>query len=319
MILRRRSLVLACTAVAACGWAANASAGSILFVGNSFTFGYGSPVRFYRTDSVTDLNGEGIGGVPALFKSFVTQAGLHYDVYLETHPGIGLDWHLENKRDVLTQWAWDTVVMHGLSTLDAKKPGDPALLISTVRQMAELLRTRNPRVDLRLTETWPRADQTFDSKGAYFGKPLDAMAQDLHQGYSQAAAGVPGTKTLIAGVGDAWMRAIRTGVADGNPYDGVDANKLDLWTYDAYHASSYGYYLEALVVFGTVTGLDPRSLGDKECSGFELGLSQTQVKALEQVAYDQLVDDGTVKAADLPASKPGPPSPPSHCAAPSRA
>ena len=39
---------------------------SILFVGNSFTFGAGSPVRKYHPDQVTDLNGEGIGGVPAL-------------------------------------------------------------------------------------------------------------------------------------------------------------------------------------------------------------------------------------------------------------
>jgi hypothetical protein len=315
MILPRWSFALACAAVI-CGWAHSAAAGSILFIGNSFTFGYGSPVRFYRADSVTDLNAEGIGGVPALFKSFTTQAGLSYDVYLETHPGIGLDWHLENKRDVLTQWGWDTVVMHGLSTLDAKKPGDPALLVSTVKQLSELLRVRNPGVELRLTETWPRADQTYGSKGAYFGKPLDAMAQDLHQAYAAAAAEVPGKKALVASVGDAWMRAIRTGIADSNPFDGIDADKLDLWTYDAYHASTYGYYLEALVVFGTVSGLDPRSLGERECSGFELGLSAAQVKALQQVAYDQLVADGTIKATDAPAaSKPGVPS---RCAAPSR-
>ena len=54
---------------------------SVLFVGNSFTFAAGSPVRFYRADTVTDLNSEGIGGVPALFKSFTQQAGLSYDVF----------------------------------------------------------------------------------------------------------------------------------------------------------------------------------------------------------------------------------------------
>ncbi|MEA3151753.1 MAG: hypothetical protein QOD56_2692, partial [Gammaproteobacteria bacterium] len=43
-------------------------AASILFIGNSFTFAYGSPVRYYRPDSVTDLNRAGQGGVPALFK-----------------------------------------------------------------------------------------------------------------------------------------------------------------------------------------------------------------------------------------------------------
>jgi hypothetical protein len=68
---------------------------SILFVGNSFTFGAGSSVRFYRADTVTDLNNEGIGGVPALFKSFTQQAGLPYDVYLETRGGSGIEFHLE--------------------------------------------------------------------------------------------------------------------------------------------------------------------------------------------------------------------------------
>lgn len=48
---------------------------TILFVGNSFTFGAGSPVRTYRPDLVTDLNGEGIGGVPALFSTFADEAG----------------------------------------------------------------------------------------------------------------------------------------------------------------------------------------------------------------------------------------------------
>ena len=75
------------------------SAGTnILFIGNSFTFAAGSPVRFYRADTVTDLNNEGNGGVPALFKSFTQQAGLDYDVSLETRGGTGLDFHLENKR-----------------------------------------------------------------------------------------------------------------------------------------------------------------------------------------------------------------------------
>ncbi len=30
----------------------------------------------------------------------------------------------------------------------------------------------------------------------------------------------------------AWIRAMHTGVADANPYDGIDAEKLDLWTFD---------------------------------------------------------------------------------------
>lgn len=102
------------------------SGDSVLFIGNSFTFGAGSPVRFYQPDTVTDLNNQGIGGVPALFKSFTEQAGLDYDVYVETQPGSGLEFHLENKLGTIGRRSWDAVVMHGQSTLDFENPGNPA-------------------------------------------------------------------------------------------------------------------------------------------------------------------------------------------------
>ncbi len=299
-----RLSTLAITALLAL--AGPASAGSLLFIGNSFTYAQGSPVHYYRADTVTDLNGQGIGGLPALFKSFATEAGLAYDVYLETEPGVGLDWHLAHRSGVLGQRPWDGVVMHGYSTLDARKPGDPATLVDTVRRMSELLRARNPAVQIRLLATWPRADQTYEPGGAWYGKPLAAMARDVRAGYDQAFAATPGLGAVIP-VGDAWMRAIRTGVADADPYDGIEAGKVDLWTWDHYHASTFGYYLEALVVFGSVTGLDPRSLGDDECSGYELGLSRPQVGALEQVAYDELAASGAVKPAPLRPATPGEP------------
>ena len=280
----------------------SAFADSIVFIGNSFTYAWGSAVRYYRADTVTDLNKQGIGGVPALFKSLATQAGLNYDVYLETQPGSGIDWHLENRRDVLGQRPWDLVVMHGYSTLDPKKPGDATVLISSVRQMAAFLRSRNAEVQLWLMATWPRADQTYDSKGAWYGKPIEAMARDVRAGYDLAAAGTPGIKGIVP-VGEAWVRAMQTGLADTNPYDGIDAGKFNLWTYDNYHASTYGSYLEALVLFGSITGRDPRSLGDNECSGFELGLSPKQVGALQQVAFDQLAIAGAVIASPLTSSK----------------
>jgi hypothetical protein len=292
-------------------FAGHTFAASILFIGNSFTFAYGSPVRYYRPETVTDLNNAGQGGVPALFKSFTAQAGLLYDVYLETEPGVGIDWHLEHKLEVIGQRPWDAVVMHGFSTLDPKKPGDPTLLVANVRQMAQFLRTKNSKADIRIMATWPRADQLYLPKGAWYGKPIEAMAHDVRDGYDRAAAGTPGI--TVVPVGDAWMRAMRTGVADSNPYDGIDADKINLWTYDAYHASTYGYYLEALVLFGNITGRDPRSLGANECSGFELGLSGAQVGALQQVAFDQLAAEGTLHAgAAKPETKP---SPPTRCSA----
>jgi hypothetical protein len=93
-------------------------------------------------------------------------------------------------------------------------------------------------------------------------------------------------------------------VADPNPYDGIEAGKVNLWAADHYHASTHGYYLEALVIFGSLTGRDPRALGDNECSGFELGLSRSEVRALQQVAFDQLAAAGAVTAAPLELPRP---------------
>lgn len=267
--------------------AAHTSTSYVLFIGNSFTYGALTPVQKWRPEIVTDLNHEGIGGVPALFKSFTRQAGLDYDVSLETHPGVGLDWHLQNKHDVIAGRPWDVVVMHGYSTLDSQNPGDPTKLTSTTKEMAALLTSRNPKVEIHLTATWPRADQTYMPTGHWYGQPIAAMARDVRAGYDKAAATSTAIKSVIP-VGEAWTRAIETGVADPNPYDGITPGQIDLWARDHYHASVEGYYLEALMVFGDLTLRDPRSLGEGECSAYELGVPVAEVKALEQVAFDQL-------------------------------
>src|SRR5690349_9269494 len=92
-----------------------ASAETILFVGNSFTYGKLSPVLQYRPDTVTDLNHEGVGGVPALFKSFASQAHLSYEVSLETASGKSLDFHYEQKKLLLNR-PWDHVILQAYST-----------------------------------------------------------------------------------------------------------------------------------------------------------------------------------------------------------
>ena len=200
--------------------------------------------------------------------------------------------------------------MHGFSLLDADKPRDPAKLVATSKQMADVLRAKNPSVTLYLMATWARADHVYPAKGTWTGQPVEVMARDVRAAYDQAAAAAR-VKTVIP-VGEAWTRAMQTGVADPNPYDGIDAGKLNLWTFDHYHASTHGYYLEALVIFGSVTGRDPRSLGERECSAYELGLSRTEVKALQQVAFDQLASAGAVTAAP-PAPAPQTPAATARC------
>src|SRR5690606_16968626 len=136
------------------------------------------------------------------------------------------------------------------------------------KEMSAFLRGLNPAVRLYLTATWSRADQTYPADRPWHGKPIAQMGKDVRAAYDLAAEAA--SATAVNPVGDAWNLAMEQGVADDNPYDGIGPDQLNLWTYDHYHASHYGYYLEALVVFGNVTGLDPRVLGSGECSAFEL-------------------------------------------------
>lgn len=264
---------------------------TILFVGNSFTFGSGSAVRYWRANTVTDLNDEGVGGVPALFESFTEQVGLDYDVYLETRGGSGFEFHLAEKSAELRSKPWDIVVVHGQSMLDLQVPRDTTKFLQTAQQMADFLQEVNPRARIYYTATWSRADEVYPDDGAWHGMAIDVMARDVRRAYDTARSREPAIASINP-VGEAWNRAFATGVADPNPYDGIDADKLNLWTYDSYHASTAGYYLHALVVLGNVTGVDPRALGRGECSAYELGLSGPQAVALQQVAYDELRAQG---------------------------
>lgn len=266
--------------------AAPARADTILFVGNSFTFGARSPVWKYRADTVADLNGTGYGGVPALFKLFTKEAGLDYAVSEETVGGKDLKFHLDQRRALIDR-AFDHVVLQSYSTLDEAHPGDPTGLIAATPPLAAMFHARNPRVDIRMMATWSRADLTYPETGHWHGKPIDAMEKDIKAGYDQAAA----ASSFIAGVipvGDAWDRAIRIGFATANPYIATPAGQVDLWAWDNYHASAYGYYIEALMVFGAVAGKDPRSLGEKDEAAAELGISPGQAAAMQQIAHDEL-------------------------------
>lgn len=263
-----------------------AQAESILFVGNSFTYAQGSSVMQFNPGSVTDLNGTGIGGIPALFKAFTAQAGLNYDVSLETVGGSGLDLHYNTKMALINK-PWDRVVLQSYSTLDAARPGNPATLIQYSGLLADALHAQNANVKINLMATWSRADQTYPPSGAWYGQSIYKMAEDVYTGYLQADQASDKIDGVIP-VGLAWNRAMSQGFADTNPYDGIDAGKVKLWASDNYHASMYGSYLEALTIFGKITGLDPRSLGTDETAAAQLGITQAQVRVMQQLAFEQL-------------------------------
>ena len=72
-----------------------------------------------------------------------------------------------------------------------------------------------------------------------------------------------------------------------NPYQ-PESGKVDLWAIDHYHPSQWGAYLNACVLFGEITGRDPRRFGGQEQAAAALGIAPEQAIALQRVAYEQL-------------------------------
>jgi hypothetical protein len=194
---------------------------------------------------------------------------------------------------------WDVVILQGQSTLDLERPGDPTRLIESGRQLSDILAQKNPSARIYYQATWSRADLTYLKPSPWKGKPIAAMARDVRAGYDRARAASKSVRGVLP-VGEAWNRAMEAGVADPNPYDGVAFGKVDLWGWDQYHASAAGYYLSALVIFGAVTGMDPRTFGEREVAAYELGLSPAQARGLQKAAYDQLKSEGLMPEAPTP-------------------
>jgi hypothetical protein len=113
------------------------------------------------------------------------------------------------------------------------------------------------------------------------------MAIDVRHGYDAADSACELINGVIP-VGETWNRALDGGLADINPYDGINAGQINLWAPDNYHASIYGYYLEALTIFGSVTGVDPSLFGAGDIVARDLGIDARVAVALQQFTAAQL-------------------------------
>ena len=127
-----------------------------------------------------------------------------------------------------------------------------------------------------------------------FFPDLESMTEELRANFQSfvTAAGTDGTGGYagIAPVGQAFLRAVQSGVATRNPYadNALSDGLIDLWFDDAFHASKYGSYLSALTLFGTLTGENPAQFGYAEQAAAELGISREDAWALQRVAAIEL-------------------------------
>ena len=149
--------------------------------------------------------------------------------------------------------------------------------------------------------------------------PIAAMASDLHNAYENAAstynAAFPTRSHVsVALAGDAWVTAINQGIAQQDPFlVNEPAGEVDLWdsnpllacceTPIGYHPSAYGDYLNALVLFGQITGVNPETLADEfdpgnalydDSASVALGISAPIAYGLAVAAEDTLQNGGPV-------------------------
>jgi hypothetical protein len=178
---------------------------------------------------------------------------------------------------LLQTWTRPDMVFPHLSTVaDANYP--------TVPDGRPIVDTSNP--------AFPNG---FPDTLYYTAEGLAGMTADLRAALDRKAAANPNFVGVIP-VGDAFQRAVDQGVAKGDGFYGADGtyatgvpqDKINLWWDDYLHASKYGSYLSALVMFGRLTGIDPWSLGASEKAAADLGISPGDAVKLQRIASEQL-------------------------------
>lgn len=267
-------------AISAYLFTAGLQAQNILFVGNSFTF----VPRDVGIGTVTELNADQPGGVPALFQALAIAGGKHPTVTMETVGGKTLQFHYETKKELITK-SWDIVILQDYSTGPLPgQNGDTKSFDSFrahVPKLRDLFVEQNPKVKIWLYETWARPDLV--TKGRYAS--IEEMQAGLHKAYSEAARDF--ALQGWAPVGDSFLAAVHQGIAD-NPATPEAEGPLHIWGTDNYHQSAIGAYLSALVLYGRIYEADPRELPADNAVARHIKLSSADSQKLQALAWQQL-------------------------------
>jgi hypothetical protein len=254
----------------------NLHAIDVLFVGNSFTFGHSD----YNHAAITDANGQGHGGVPALFKKMADEGGFaDVNVTIEAARGQNLDHYLKGKASLIGQ-RWDYVILqdHSLRTLANHPGGNVAAFRRSVQALAELAREHNPSARVLLYQTW-----AFPTLVPEVYASMRIMQDEIAAACSAAVADFS-----LAGsvpVGEAFMQALETGLAY-DPAQGPEPGKFNLYVRDNLHPSKYGCYLAAALFYAEILGGDPRQLPTGAGSGAaRLGIKPAEAAGLQHIAH----------------------------------
>jgi len=241
----------------------------LFFIGNSFTQG---------------------GPVPSLVDRMISGAGFpRPHVEDSAYGGYSLAQHRKTKSSVdgVAKGNWDYVVLQEYSTGPTDSAGNPASYKSDATWWYDSMKAKSPKGWAVLYQTWARhKDHSIYPKT--FKDPAEMMAQlrkhinDAAKNYiPKNAKASPKNHVKVAPAGDAWERHLK------------EKTPLRLHASDDYHAGKNGAYLNAAVIFSTLTGCRAKGLP-------ELGLSPADAARLQASA------DATTGAKGIP---PGPPPP----------
>jgi hypothetical protein len=218
----------------------------VLFIGNSYT-------RF------NDL--------PGMVESLGASApeGPRVDTRHETRGGFDLSnhWRRRRVRARIAHGGFDAVVLQGHSLVTLRAPGR---LAEYARRFSSRVRAAGAR--LVLFQTWPRHAQSRHYRRLAVDGP-SAMFERIDAVYGEVGRelGAP-----VAPVGRAWLQAHRE-------HPELVLHRRDPGT----HPSVAGTYLSACVLYGTLTGVDPRAARWKPD-----GLSEPQAERIRAIASESL-------------------------------
>lgn len=174
---------------------ASAAPISILFVGNSYTFGRVDPVMSYNAANVRDLtapsNGGNFtnttgsnpyephpwGGVPGIFKMFTTESGQNYDVAISARNAASLRGQLLNSnpaswdlRGNIGSQSWDKVVLQELSDgalpLNTTSNASPGYFSAYAKLIANFVHNQSSTLNYTETSLFGSAANCRNATGA---------------------------------------------------------------------------------------------------------------------------------------------------------
>ncbi|MCE0523609.1 MAG: hypothetical protein LV480_11940 [Methylacidiphilales bacterium] len=209
-------------------------ADNVLFIGNSFTLGAGSPV----------LGKD--GGLAALFQAIARAKGRHVAASAVAVGGKDWSYHLAQPATAraLGSKTWTWVVLQDYSTRPTHV-GDVKQFMRDGETFSKRIARTSPAAGILLFETWARPPGAF-----YNGKPghdfsgHGQMTSELHQSYGRLRDDLAGKNSHRP------VRVALVGTAFASAAAQFPAINLDCP--DHHHASAEGSYLAVLVIYETI-------------------------------------------------------------------